>query len=147
MKDRIIELLKQENLSATKFADIIRVQRSSISHILSGRNKPSYDFIEKTLLNFPDINAEWLILGKGSIYKQQTELNSNIADSKIEVNNDLFSKSLENKSNTSVDKNSGTSENTQINKENPQVTNVNLSRVEKIVIFYDDKTYKAYDPQ
>ena len=46
MKDRIIQFLKENGLTSTRFADIIDVQRSSISHILSGRNKPSFDFIE-----------------------------------------------------------------------------------------------------
>ena len=67
MKDRIIQFLKENNLTSTKFADVIGVQRSSISHLLSGRNKPSFDFIEKMLLSYPDINAQWLITGKGDM--------------------------------------------------------------------------------
>jgi transcriptional regulator with XRE-family HTH domain len=58
-------------LSATKFADEIEVQRSGISHILSGRNQPSYDFMVKILTRFADINAEWLILGKGAMLKSE----------------------------------------------------------------------------
>ena len=61
MKDRIIQFLREMNMTSTKFADEIGVQRSSISHILSGRNKPSYDFIEKMLNAYPTINAQWLI--------------------------------------------------------------------------------------
>ncbi|MCF8225877.1 MAG: helix-turn-helix domain-containing protein [Bacteroidales bacterium] len=71
MKDRIIQLLDAEHLSSAKFADIIGVQRSSISHIISGRNKPSFDFLQKTLKEFPMISAEWLLLGRGSMYSRQ----------------------------------------------------------------------------
>jgi len=67
MKDRLIRLLDSEQLTASKFADRIGVQRSSVSHVLSGRNKPSFDFIQKTLKAFPDINPEWLIMGKGDM--------------------------------------------------------------------------------
>ena len=70
MKERLIQLLDLEQLTPSKFADIIGVQRSSVSHVISGRNKPSFDFIQKTLTAFPGLNAEWLILGKGTLYDQ-----------------------------------------------------------------------------
>lgn len=70
MKERLVQLLDLEQLSPSKFADIIGVQRSSVSHVISGRNKPSYDFLQKTLTAFPGLNAEWLIMGKGTMYEQ-----------------------------------------------------------------------------
>ena len=70
MKERLIQLLDLEQLSPSKFADIIGVQRSSISHVLSGRNKPSFDFLQKTLKAFPGLNASWLMTGEGSMYEQ-----------------------------------------------------------------------------
>lgn len=70
MKERILQLLDLEQLTPSKFADIIGVQRSSVSHVISGRNNPSFDFIQKTLKAFPGLNAEWLILGKGTMYEQ-----------------------------------------------------------------------------
>jgi transcriptional regulator with XRE-family HTH domain len=70
MKERLIQLLDLEQLSPSKFADIIGVQRSSISHVISGRNKPSFDFLQKTLKAFPGLNASWLMLGEGTMYEQ-----------------------------------------------------------------------------
>ena len=70
MKERLIQLLDLEQLSPSKFADIIGVQRSSISHVISGRNKPSFDFLQKTLKAFPGLNASWLLLGEGTMYEQ-----------------------------------------------------------------------------
>jgi len=70
MKDRLIQLLDLEQLSPSKFADLIGVQRSSISHVLSGRNKPSFDFLQKTLKAFPGLNASWLMLGEGTMYER-----------------------------------------------------------------------------
>jgi transcriptional regulator with XRE-family HTH domain len=66
MVSRFRLLLQHLNLSAAEFANRVGVQRSSMSHILSGRNKPSIDFMEKTLAAFPDINAGWLITGNGN---------------------------------------------------------------------------------
>lgn len=70
MKERLIQLLDLEQLSPSKFADLIGVQRSSISHVLSGRNKPSFDFLQKTLKAFPGLNASWLLLGEGTMYER-----------------------------------------------------------------------------
>ena len=69
MKDRLNQFLQLEQLSSARFAAILGVQPSSISHILSGRNKPGFDFIEKMLLKFPGLNVEWLITGKGKMFK------------------------------------------------------------------------------
>jgi transcriptional regulator with XRE-family HTH domain len=69
MEDRLLKLLDTEQLTSAKFADAIGVQRSSVSHILSGRNKPSFDFLQKTLKVFPMLNADWLILGEGNMYE------------------------------------------------------------------------------
>jgi transcriptional regulator with XRE-family HTH domain len=68
MKDRIILLIKAKNLTAAQFADEIGVQKSSISHILSGRNNASLDFIQKVLLCYPEVNMEWLMFGKGPLF-------------------------------------------------------------------------------
>lgn len=68
MKERLLRILDSEQLTSSKFADVIGVQRSSVSHIISGRNKPSYDFLQKTLKAFPMVNAEWLLLGTGNMY-------------------------------------------------------------------------------
>ena len=73
MKSRLQQFLEVEQLSPAKLADIIGIQRSGLSHILSGRNKPGFDFIQKLLLKFPALNAEWLITGKGKMYKESPE--------------------------------------------------------------------------
>jgi len=69
MINRILLILKTQNLSSSQFADEIGVQRSSISHILSGRNNPSLEFVTKILKRFPEINSDWIIFGKGSMYR------------------------------------------------------------------------------
>lgn len=69
MKERLEKFIKTEGLTPSRFAEIMGVQPSSISHILGGRNKPSFDFIEKMLLRFPKVNPDWLLLGKGTVYR------------------------------------------------------------------------------
>ena len=71
MHDRLKQFLSMENITPSHFAEMLGIQRSGISHLLSGRNKPSYEFLQKMLTAFPELNGEWLILGKGRPYKSE----------------------------------------------------------------------------
>lgn len=66
IQERLQLILKMHNLSPSAFADKLGVQRSNVSHVISGRNKPSLDFLEKIILNFPRVNAHWLLTGQMS---------------------------------------------------------------------------------
>lgn len=143
MKDRIIKFLTQEGLSATKFADEIGVQRSSVSHILSGRNNPSFDFIQKILTRYRNLNAEWLMLGTGNIYKSNENQTIVIPPpitpqpSKPVQQLNIFQNQTEKHS---------SSEQPKVEKNN-SFQEVNPSRtVEKILVFYSDKTFDEFSP-
>tara|TARA_R110002049_G_scaffold107938_2_gene255794 strand:+ start:2123 stop:2482 length:360 start_codon:yes stop_codon:yes gene_type:complete len=75
--NRLKKLMEHHQLSASTFADKVGVQRSSISHILSGRNKPSLDFILKVTSEFKDVDIHWLLNGKGVFPKTEESKNSN----------------------------------------------------------------------
>lgn len=69
MNSRLKQFLAAENISQSQFADTINVVRASVSHVLSGRNKPGYDFIKAIMTAYPHLNMEWLMIGKGKMYK------------------------------------------------------------------------------
>lgn len=73
MKDRVLAFLQNENKSYAQFAEEIGVQPSGISHILSGRNNPSLDFVIKMLHRYPSLSAEWLLFGRGSMYREVSQ--------------------------------------------------------------------------
>lgn len=87
MNQRIELLLRIKDVTASKFAEMLGVQPSNISHILSGRNKPSLDFIIKVVEAFPDISLDWLIFGKGNMYSQMNAISAEkeIEQLKLEV--------------------------------------------------------------
>ena len=72
MNTRLKQFLAAENISQSQFADTIRVVRASVSHVLSGRNNPSYEFIRAIMISYPHLNIEWLLVGKGKMYKETT---------------------------------------------------------------------------
>ena len=71
MNQRIQQFLAAENISQSQFADTIDVARATVSHIIAGRNKPGFDFIESVSRHYPSLSIEWLITGKGKMYKTQ----------------------------------------------------------------------------
>lgn len=68
MINRINLILRAKNVTPKQFADEIGIQPSGMSHILSGRNNPSLDFVTKVLRRYPEIDANWLVLGIGEMY-------------------------------------------------------------------------------
>jgi DNA-binding XRE family transcriptional regulator len=70
---RLEKVMNYYGLSASAFADKIAVQRSTISHLLTGRNKPSLEFVLKVVKSFPEVNLYWLLNGKGTFPANQKE--------------------------------------------------------------------------
>ena len=87
MYERLKNWMESEYLKPSALADNIGVNRATISHILSGRNKPSIDFLEKLLNTYPNINANWLISGVGYMKSdiKEEELVSNKKIGKVVV--------------------------------------------------------------
>lgn len=142
---RLEIMLDYYNLSASSFADKIGVQRSSLSHLLSGRNKPSLDFILKILAVFPDVDLYWILNGKGSFPKNEdtpTNDNEELLKAKIptpsiveKIPENLFSE-ITNLPN--ID-----------SKETKSISTPKShysSEVEKIVFFYKNGTFKVFNP-
>tara|TARA_B100000809_G_scaffold88666_1_gene87075 strand:+ start:826 stop:1125 length:300 start_codon:yes stop_codon:yes gene_type:complete len=73
MNNRLKNWMESESLKSSALADNIGVNRATISHILSGRNKPSIDFLQKLLHSYPDLNANWLITGIGYMQENQKQ--------------------------------------------------------------------------
>ena len=150
MLKRIREIITSEGLSSTSFADEIGVQRSSLSHILNGRNNASLDFVTKTLKRFPNINPEWFIIGTGSMYKSDPQANNDIIiDEPVRETRmstpDLFSAFGDNKSASSEIKSSSPVIEEPVKQELPPQKGDKY--VTQIMIFYSDSTYQTYKPE
>ncbi|MDD2289457.1 MAG: helix-turn-helix transcriptional regulator [Bacteroidales bacterium] len=135
MRTRLQQFLTAENISPSRLADQIGVQRSGLSHILAGRNKPGFDFIEKMLIAYPSLNAEWLITGKGRMYKDMQErIQETIHENTLENSCDLFSEE------PSISDNIDSPEDAY--SELPKVKH----KLVKVLLFYSDNTFTEYIP-
>ncbi|AUC76645.1 helix-turn-helix domain-containing protein [Olleya sp. Bg11-27] len=134
---RLQTIIDYYSESASSFAEKIGVQRSSISHILSGRNKPSLEFVMKVLSFFPEVELYWLMNGKGEFPKIeiQNDIKQVAPISKNEDQN-LFSNSE--KTESSNTPNSELVKNISRNSSDGKI-------IERIVIFYSDGSFSNYD--
>ncbi len=145
---RIQKIMDHYAVSASSFADYMGVGRSSISHILSGRNKPSLDFVMKIVEAYTDVDMQWLLYGKGTFPKsenviaeekkpeQDTPIISQQTSPPIEKpNQDLFSTPI--------------SQEEISQPKTPLVEKIPLpvytdNDIDRIVIFYTDGTFNSY---
>ena len=98
MNTRLKQFIAAENITQAQFADNINVVRASVSHILAGRNKPGYEFICGLMRHYPNLNIEWLMFGKGKMYKEAASdpVQQHIEPSGFaEPVNQLFSEEIE----------------------------------------------------
>lgn len=133
----MLQLLNHLNITATRFADEIGVQRSGISHILSGRNQPSYEFILKTANRYPEISLEWLLTGTGSIKKDTNQLESR---KEGQYRHDSRNKIKSEANEEQLKLNLNETENTQ---KESRVTYVNS--ITQVIVLYANGTFKAYE--
>ena len=123
---RLQKILDFYGVTATSFSEKIAFNRSTISHLLSGRNKPSLEFVMKVLQTYPEVDLYWLLYGKGSFPTPLNKVNTQIkATSKqntlpgVEAENSVF--------------------------ENMALKNPNTSAIERIILCYKDGTFKQYN--
>ncbi len=76
MQDKIKLLMESEGLSTSRFAEILAIQPSGVSHIVSGRNKPSFELLQRILKRFPHINPDWLLLDSSQMYRDNQHVNA-----------------------------------------------------------------------
>ena len=141
MRDRILKIMEREGLTPSKFAESIGIQRSAMSHIISGRNNPSLDVLLKILERFTYVDSDWLLFGKGEMIREHVLTEPN-----------LFTNMLENRPNVQVvaenRKEIGVETPVNIQKQ-PVVEQVICQEkpsknVSKIMIFYSDNTFDTF---
>ncbi|WP_124642083.1 MULTISPECIES: helix-turn-helix domain-containing protein [Amniculibacterium] len=169
LNERISKIIEYSQFSLSEFADEIDVQRSSISHITSGRNKPSLDFLIKVKDRFPELQWDWLIKNEGEMLaseKNEAEENAKLSTTSLPdlftlIDDDIYGKTesedrilkevprdlntdvlLSNKFETA---DSQRLENKEKYQDIQKTENQDV-RIKKIVIFYENGKFESYEP-
>lgn len=165
-KERIEKIMHIEQLTSAQFAAEIGIQTSTLSHILNGRNKPSLDVLKKILNRYPQISSDWLILGSGTIFREELksqslslfdniDINTNISDDyagksdnitvpeKTVIQNEML-KNKEISPYSEKRKDSG--EILPIEAEIKELKNIKADKsVKKIILYYTDNTFQEFE--
>lgn len=154
-KLRIEKVIDLQNMTSTEFAAEIGIKPSTLSHILNGRNKASLDVMRKIVKRFPSISFDWLILGNGSMHRQESKsheptlfdnLETNITKSDVsahfrraEKERDFSSIQSESPNNVDSDKNAETTAALK------NIHEQNISKeISKIIVYFTDNTFKEF---
>ena len=170
MRERIEKILNDKKITQAEFADYIGVNRSSITHIMTGRNKTSDTVVARTLLAFPDINPQWLSEGIGDVYKTVSKVttpytntysNNEMPQSKQEdlfAQSDMYKHGIQHQNAKIQYKQPMSESNRQVHNISPigiidgqekekKTTSSIEKQIRKIVFFYADKTFEEYYPE
>jgi len=125
---RLQKILSYYGVSATAFSEEIQFNRSTISHLLSGRNKPSLDFVMKVIEKFPEVELYWLLNGKGSFPSENKKSSAPISENMQNLKEAIkFQKNVD------------------FNPVDQTETPKKSSGIERIVIFFEDGSFKTYE--
>ncbi len=157
MEERIKKFMDYKGISASELADSIGVLRSNVTHVLKARNKPSFQFIEKMLQVFPELNAKWLLLGTGNMLEVGTK-NRNLFDQltePVQVSPKITELPEEKPSQIIPEpKPAETIESSIISDAEKKSESNELKDqffstdkpIERLVVFFKDQTFKVYNP-
>ena len=142
--------MEKENLSPGEFSEMVGIQRSAVSHLVTGRNKPSLEVIQKILNTFRTLHSDWLILGVGAMYRGErqsheldlfSQLDENIDKQRDTPIQEIKKTVLENTAEKNIPTQAA---------ENPSSASVSLpvapqsKLVDKIIVYYSDFTFEEF---
>lgn len=146
LKERLSHIIRAQNLTASQFAEKMQIQPANVSHLLSGRNKPSFEFLVKLKEVFPEYSFDWIILGKKPItinnpnpepfLSAERENKSEVKNNNMTVNQSIT---------TPMNVNQGVAGDV---RDSVQIADfgaiaANAARISKIIVVYDDDTFKV----
>lgn len=150
MRDKLLLLMKKEGLTSSRLAELLGIQPSSISHILGGRNKPSFDFVQKILRRFPNINPDWLLIDKGEMYRNASSATTE--DATITPADELAAVTQPSDLSQSTTPLPEVSPDLSAPQPVPAIGNtaqqplpISRGRVKRVIVLYDDHTFESYE--
>ena len=164
MEERIKKFMEYKGISPSELADSIGVQRSNVTHVLKARNKPSFQFIEKMLQIYPELNAKWLLLGTGNmvdtpiksktLFDQLTEpvnpsisISEKIDQPKINIDSTGTPEIIEPVSNQIPKKDIQPIDEIKVGQNELQDQFFSSEKpIERMIVFFKDQTFKVYSP-
>lgn len=147
MHEKLPILMKSEGLTSSRLAELLGIQPSGISHLISGRNKPSFDLLQKILRRFPNINPDWLLLDSEEMYRKEnnTSTNGDLLDtSKSET--PAFSVNQTEETNSTTERNNEAKSGADVASIlGAQTDSSSQRKVKRVILLYNDHSFESYE--
>lgn len=146
MREKLLKLMNSEGLTASRLAELLGIRSSSISHIISERNKPSFDLLQKILKRFPNINPDWLLLDSDQMYRDASAPTTNNSGDVLfgETNdNPLAAEAPHSAEQTSVERSASIAQ--QVPLDFSQITRNSSRSVKRVIVLFDDHSFESYE--
>lgn len=145
MREKLQKLMSTEQLTSSRFAELLGIQPSGVSHLLGGRNKPSFDLVQKILRRFPHINPDWLILDSEQMYRTDADDRSASTNAAENVSSEM----AVNGENISATQNIAFSESSQTSAPGVEQmmarTATAHKNVKRVIVLFDDHTFESFE--
>ncbi len=145
MREKLQKLMSTEQLTSSRFAELLGIQPSGVSHLLGGRNKPSFDLVQKILRRFPHINPDWLILDSEQMYRTDAD---NLSASTNSAENASPEMAV-NGENISAAQNIAFSESSQTSATGVEQMMARAAtthkNVKRVIVLFDDHTFESFE--
>ena len=143
MKEKLEILCSKYNLTASSLAKVLGVEASAISHIRSGRNKPSYDFVVKILRAFPDVSPDWLLLDGEEFLRTGASSAAPTTQLFSDLDSNIEAPRVEEKKNIEMSSTFVGVKNEQVDKK--QLSRFGLKEAKRVIVLYTDGSFESYD--
>lgn len=154
MREKLLKLMENRKLTASRLAELLGIRSSGISHILSGRNNPSFDLLQKILRRFPMINPDWLLLESEQMFRPGYTDDGVGDDESLSAEANLFDSGAD----AEITPSAATQPNDGAQSENLGTASATITRelaqpqnpkraVRRIIVLYDDNTFESYNPR
>ena len=145
MREKLQKLMSTEQLTSSRFAELLGIQPSGVSHLLGGRNKPSFDLVQKILRRFPHINPDWLILDSEQMYRTDADDQSASTNAVENVSSEM----AVNGENISATQNIAFSESSQTSTPGVEQMMARAAtahkNVKRVIVLFDDHTFESFE--
>ena len=145
MREKLQKLMSTEQLTSSRFAELLGIQPSGVSHLLGGRNKPSFDLVQKILRRFPHINPDWLILDSEQMYRTDKDEQSAPA---LFAENETEEMAVNGENNSTV-QNIAFSESSQMSAPGVEQMMARAAtthkNVKRVIVLFDDHTFESFE--
>ena len=144
MREKLQKLMASEQLTSSRFAELLGIQPSGVTHLLGGRNKPSFDLVQKILRRFPRINPDWLLLDSEQMYRSETEEPQTLLNQaeNITAETPVNSEKISGVQNTPLSESSAIPANIEQFAVNGTANRKNVKRV---IVLFDDHTFESFE--